>query len=134
MKKSKCERPVWQIVLGGVLTALGVLLLLSAIAAMLVLNGVLPVKSIPAAAAILAAVGTFCGALLTAKRLPAKKLLGAGLSCAGYVCLLLIGNLAFVETPPVRFAVIALPCVGAAILAVLLSNRKKGRSHAVRRH
>ena len=61
MKKSKCERPVWQIVLGGVLSALMVLLLLSAIAAMLVLNGVLPVKSIPAAAAVLAAVGAFCG-------------------------------------------------------------------------
>ena len=134
MKKSKCERPVWQIVLGGVLTALGVLLLLSAVAAMLVLNGVLPVKSIPAAAAVLAAIGAFCGALLTVKRLPAKKLLGAGLCCTGYVCLLLIGNLAFVETPPVGFAMIALPCVGAAFLAVLLSSRKKGRSHTVRRH
>lgn len=133
MKKSKCERPVWQIVFGGVLTALGVLLLLSAIAAMLVLNGVLPVKSIPAAAIVLAAVGAFCGALLTANQLPGKKLLGAGLCCAGYVCLLLIGNLAFVETPPVGFAVIALPCAGAAFLAVLLSNRKKGRSHTVRR-
>lgn len=73
MKKSKCERPVWQIVLGGVLSALVVLLLLSAIAAMLVLNGVLPVKSIPAAAAVLAAVGAFCGALLTAKQLPGKS-------------------------------------------------------------
>lgn len=133
MKKSKCERPVWQIVLGGVLTALGVLLLLSAIAAMLVLNGVLPVQSISAASAVLAAAGAFCGALLTAKRLPSKKLLGAGLCCAGYVCSLLIGNLAFVETPPVGFAMIALPCVGAAFLAVLLSNRKKGRSHTVRR-
>ena len=133
MKKSKCERPVWQIVLGGVLSALVVLLLLSAIAAMLVLNGVLPVKSIPAAAIVLAAAGAFCGALLTAKQLPGKKMLGAGLCCAGYVCLLLIGNLAFVETPPVRFAVITLPCVGAAFLAVLLSNRKKGRSHAGRR-
>lgn len=133
MKKSKCERPVWQIVLSGVLSALGVLLLLSAIAAMLVLNGVLPVKSIPAAAAVLAAVGAFSGALLTAKQLPGKKLLGAGLCCAGYVCLLLIGNLAFVETPPVRFAVIALPCAGAAFAAALLASRKKGRSHAGRR-
>ena len=133
MKKSKCERPVWQIVFGGVLTALGVLLLLSAIAAMLVLNGVLPVKSIPAAAAVLAAVGAFCGALLTAKQLPGKKLLRAGLCCAGYVCLLLVGNLAFVETPPVGFAVIALPCAGAAFVAALLASRKKGRSHAGRR-
>ena len=133
MKKSKCERPVWQIVLGGVLSALVVLLLLSAIAAMLVLNGVLPVKSIPVAAAVLAAVGAFCGALLTAKQLPGKKLLGAGLCCAGYVCLLLIGNLAFVETPPVGFAVIALPCAGAAFVAALLASRKKGRSHAGRR-
>ena len=132
MKKSKCERPVWQIVLGGVLSALVVLLLLSAIAAMLVLNGVPPVKSIPAAA-VLAAVGAFCGALLTAKQLPGKKLLGAGLCCAGYVCLLLIGNLAFVETPPVGFAVIALPCAGAAFVAALLASRKKGRSHAGRR-
>ena len=119
--------------LGGVLSALVVLLLLSAIAAMLVLNGVLPVKSIPAAAAVLAAVGAFCGALLTAKQLPGKKLLGAGLCCAGYVCLLLIGNLAFVETPPVGFAVIALPCAGAAFVAALLASRKKGRSHAGRR-
>lgn len=134
MKKSKCERPVWQIVLGGALTAFGVLLLLSAIAAMLVLNGMLPVKSIPAAAAVLAAVGAFCGALLTAKQLPGKKLLGAGLCCAGYVCLLLIGNLAFVETPPVGFALIALPCAGAAFVAALLASRKKGRSHAGRRH
>ena len=133
MKKSKCERPVWRIVLGGVLAALGVLLLLSAIAAMLVLNGVLPVKSIPAAAAVLAAVGAFCGALLMAKQLPGKKLLGAGLCCTGYVCLLLIGNLAFVETPPVGFAVIALPCAGAAFVAALLASRKKGRSHAGRR-
>ena len=100
---------------------------------MLVLNGVLPVKSIPAAAAVLAAVGAFCGALLTAKQLPGKKLLGAGLCCAGYVCLLLIGNLAFVETPPVGFAVIALPCAGAAFVAALLASRKKGRSHAGRR-
>ena len=133
MKKSKCERPVWQIVLSGVLSALVVLLLLSAIAAMLVLNGVLPVKSIPAAAAVLAAVGAFCGALLTAKQLPGKKLLGAGLCCAGYVCLLLIGNLALVETPPVGFAVIALPCAGASFVAALLASRKKGRSHAGRR-
>ena len=133
MKKSKCERPVWQIVLGGVLSALMVLLLLSAIAAMLVLNGVLPVKSIPAAAAVLAAVGAFCGALLTAKQLPGKKLLGSGLCCAGYVFLLLVGNLAFVETPPVGFVVIALPCAGAAFVAALLASRKKGRSHAGRR-
>lgn len=133
MKKSKCERPVWQIVLSGVLTALGVLLLLSMAAAMLVLNGVLPVKSIPAAAAVLAAIGAFCGALLTAKRLPVKKLIGAGLCCAGYVCLLLIGNLAFVETPPVGFAMIALPCVGAAFIAALLSGRKKGKNHTIRR-
>lgn len=134
MKKSKREQAVWQIVLSGVLTALGVMLLLSAAAAVLVLNGVLPVKSIPAAAVVLAAIGAFCGALLTAKRLSGKKLLGAGACCAGYVCLLLIGNLAFSEMPPVRFAVIALPCIGAAFLAALLASRKKGRSHTVRRH
>ena len=72
MKKSKCERPVWQIVLGGVLSALVVLLLLSAIAAMLVLNGVLPVKSIPAAA-VLAAVGAFCAPPNGKSSFPAKS-------------------------------------------------------------
>ena len=122
MKKSGND-VVWKLCLHGLGIAFGVTLLLMAAASALVLAGVLKPGGIGAAASVCAAAGSFAGALYAAKRRDTQKLVTGMVLGGVFDLLLLFGNLLFVDTPPVGFAAICLPTLGAALIACVLSSR-----------
>lgn len=132
MKKSGNDA-VWKLCLRGLGIAFGVTLLLMAAASSLVLAGVLKPGGIAAAASVCAAAGAFAGALYTAKRRGTQKLVTGMALCGGFDLLLLFGNLLFVDMPPVGFAAICLPTLGAALIASVLASRNVRKSVKVRR-
>ena len=125
-KKGTRSVPV-QIALGAA-AELGLMLLLTAASSALALRGVIGQGSIPTAGLCANALAAFVGSVLAARGFAQRKLLYTLASAAGYLLLLLLGNLLFVSAPPDGACWVVLPALGAAILAALLASRKPKRS------
>ena len=109
------------------------LLALVALGAALVRGGVVGQGSIGTLALVCSAAAVFLGSLIIAARSRQKCLAAAMTACSGYLLVLLMGNLLFVDTPPVGIGRIGCACLGAAALASLIAARRPKRLHAARR-
>lgn len=135
MKRKSDRKPqtIWQTLLCAAAVSLGVTAALAALLAAMVTGGMLPQQATAAAAVIAAGIGAFAGALYAACRVEEKKLIAAALSAAAYVFLLLMGNLLFVDAPPLGIGRVGLSCLCAATAAGLLAARSRKRPHGARR-
>ncbi len=135
MKRKSDRKPqtIWQTVLCAAAVSLGVTAALTALLAAMVTGGILSQQTIAAAAVIAVGIGAFAGALYAARRVEEKKLIAASLSAAAYVFLLLMGNLLFVDAPPIGIGRVGLSCLCAAAAAGLLSARSRKRAHGAKR-
>lgn len=103
---------------------LSFLLVLTAIASALVLRGVIGQGSIPTAGLCANVLAAFAGSLIAARGFSQRKLLYTLACTAGYLLLLLSGNLLFVSAPPDGVLLVAAPALAASTLACLLTSRK----------
>lgn len=132
MAKKKGARSVpAQLAIGGA-AELGFLLVLTAIASALVLRGVIGQGSVQAAGLCANALAAFAGSLIAARGFSQRKLLYTLACTAGYLLLLLFGNLLFVSAPPDGMLWVAAPALAASALACLLVNRKPKRGRRYR--
>ena len=106
---------------------LGFLLVLTAIASALVLSGVIGQGSIPTASLCANALAVFAGSLITARGFSQRRLLSTLACTAGYLLVLLLGNLLFVSAPPDGVLWVATPALAASTLACLLVSGKPKR-------
>ena len=106
---------------------LGFLLVLTAIASALVLSGVIGQGSIPTASLCANALAAFAGSLITARGFSQRRLLSTLACTAGYLLVLLLGNLLFVSAPPDGVLWVAAPALAASTLACLLVSGKPKR-------
>ena len=106
---------------------LGFLLVLTAIASALVLSGVIGQGSIPTASLCANALAVFAGSLITARGFSQRRLLSTLACTAGYLLVLLLGNLLFVSAPPDGVLWVAAPALAASTLACLLVSGKPKR-------
>ena len=103
------------------------LLVLTAIASALVLGGAIRQGSIQKAALCANALAAFAGSLIAARGFSQRRLLSTLACTAGYLLLLLFGNLLFVSAPPGGVLWVAAPALAASTLACLLVSRKPKR-------
>ena len=106
---------------------LGFLLVLTAIASALVLSGVIGQGSIPTASLCANALAAFAGSLIVARGFSQRRLLSTLACTAGYLLVLLLGNLLFVSAPPDGVLWVAAPALAASTLACLLVSGKPKR-------
>ena len=106
---------------------LGFLLVLTAIASALVLSGVIGQGSIPTASLCANALAAFAGSLIAARGFSQRRLLSTLACTAGYLLVLLLGNLLFVSAPPDGVLWVAAPALAASTLACLLVSGKPKR-------
>ncbi len=126
----KVEAPAVQKILLSVAVALVVMTAITALCAALVIGGTLPVASVNTATAVICAIGVFTGVRVALHGTKGKKLVYAGAVCAGCVLLSLLGNLMFVDTPPVGIGRITLAALIAGLGAWMLSGCKGKKSGA----
>ena len=118
MARKKGARSVPAQLAIGSAAELGFLLVLTAIASALVLSGVIGQGSIPTA---------FAGSLIAARGFSQRRLLSTLACTAGYLLVLLLGNLLFVSAPPDGVLWVAAPALAASTLACLLVSGKPKR-------
>lgn len=100
-------------------------LLLSALAAKLILSGTLSEDSNTVVAAVIAGVTAFVSALYCAIRMPQKKLLWGLLITAAYGAFLLLGNLLFFGVAYGNLGGVLLPVFCAGLIGSLIGAAKK---------
>ena len=128
MGKKKASRSTASRILIGSAADLGLMFLLSAAAAAMVLGGAIGQGSIRTAALAANAIAVFGGSLIAAKGFNRQKLLMTLASAGGYLLVLLLGDLLFIGAVPAGAGAVALPALGAALAAAVLASRKpKGR-------
>ena len=115
MARKKGARSVPAQLAIGSAADLGFLLVLTAIASALVLSGVIGQGSIPTAS------------LIAARGFSQRRLLSTLACTAGYLLVLLLGNLLFVSAPPDGVLWVAAPALAASTLACLLVSGKPKR-------
>ena len=123
MAKKKAPRSMPQQIALVCAADLVCMAVLTTAASALVRAGVIGQGIIRAAALAANALAVFLGSLLAVKGGAQKKLPAAMAGCAGYLVLLLLGNLAFVSTPPGGIVWVAAPAIGCAFLASVLASR-----------
>ena len=121
-KKAVRSAPV-QIAIGSA-ADLGFMLALMAIMSALVLGGAIGQGSVQTAGLCANALAVFLGSLIAAKGFSQKRLPMTLASAGGYLLLLLLGNLLFVDAAPTGALAVVLPSAGAAFLAAMLASRK----------
>ena len=124
MAKKKGTRSVPAQLAIGSAADLGFLLVLTAIASALVLSGAIGQGSIPTAGLCANTLAAFAGSLVAARGFSQRRLLYTLACTAGYLLLLLFGNLLFVSTPLDGVLWVAAPALAASTLACLLVSRK----------
>lgn len=126
-------KTMWQTALCAAGISFAAATTLAALIAALVLGGIVQQRQIEGAAVFAAGIGALAGAFYAVKMAEQKKLAAAALGAAVYAFVLLMGNLLFVDTPPVGIGRIGCVCLGAAALASLIAARRPKRLHAARR-
>lgn len=132
-KSERKAKTMWQTALCAAGVSLAAAITLAALIAALVLGGIVQQRQIEGAAVFAAGIGALAGAFYAVKTAEQKKLTAAALGAAVYAFVLLMGNLLFVDTPPVGIGRIGCACLGAAALASLIAARRPKRLHAARR-
>ena len=132
-KSERKAKTIWQTALCAAGVGLAAAITLAALFAALVLGGIVQQRQIEGAAVFAAGIGALAGAFYAVKMAEQKKLAAAALGAAVYSFVLLMGNLLFVDTPPVGIGRIGCDCLGAAALASLIAARRPKRLHAARR-
>ena len=127
MSSKKGARSVQAELAIGSASDLCFLLVLTAIASALVLSGVIGQGSIPTASLCANALAVFAGSLITARGFSQRRLLSTLACTAGYLLVLLLGNLLFVSAPPDGVLWVAAPALAASTLACLLVSGKPKR-------
>ena len=127
MARKKRARSVPAQLAMGSAADLGFLLVLTAIASALVLSGVIGQESIPTASLCANALAAFAGSLIAARGFSQRRLLSTLACTAGYLLVLLLGNLLFVSAPPDGVLWVAAPALAASTLACLLVSGKPKR-------
>lgn len=127
MARKKGARSVPAQLAIGSAADLGFLLVLTAIASALVLSGVIGQGSIPTASLCANALAAFAGSLIAARGFSQRRLLSTLACTAGYLLVLLLGNLLFVSAPPDGALWVAAPALAASTLACLLVSGKPKR-------
>ena len=127
MARKKGARSVPAQLAIGSAAALGFLLVLTAIASALVLSGVIGQESIPTASLCANALAALAGSLIAARGFSQRRLLSTLACTAGYLLVLLLGNLLFVSAPPDGVLWVAAPALAASTLACLLVSGKPKR-------
>ena len=120
MARKKGARSVPAQLAIGSAADLGFLLVLTAIASALVLSGV-------TASLCANALAAFAGSLIAARGFSQRRLLSTLACTAGYLLVLLLGNLLFVSAPPDGVLWVAAPALAASTLACLLVSGKPKR-------
>lgn len=131
MRKKSVHRPqtICQVMLTAAAVSLAVTATLAALTAALVTGGILQLGLTKAASVAAAGIGALAGALYAARRTEGRKLVIAALSAAAYAFLLLMGNLLFVDAPPLGIGKITVSCLCAALIAGLLAARGRKRPY-----
>lgn len=132
-KSERKAKTMWQTALCAAGISFAAATTLAALIAALVLGGIVQQRQIEGAAVFAAGIGALAGAFYAVKMAEQKKLAAAALGAAVYAFVLLMGNLLFVDTPPVGIGRIGCVCLGAAALASLIAARRPKRLHAARR-
>lgn len=132
-KSERKAKTMWQTALCAAGISFAAATTLAALIAALVLGGIVQQRQIEGAAVFAAGIGALAGAFYAVKMAEQKKLAAAALGAAVYAFVLLMGNLLFVDTPPVGIGRIGYACLGAAALASLIAARRPKRLHAARR-
>ncbi len=132
-KSERKANTMWQTALCAAGVSLAAAITLAALIAALVLGGIVQQRQIEGAAVFAAGIGALAGAFYAVKMAEQKKLAAAALGAAVYAFVLLMGNLLFVDAPPVGIGRIGCVCLGAAALASLIAARRPKRLHAARR-
>lgn len=132
-KSERKAKTMWQTALCAAGVGLAAAITLAALFAALVLGGIVQQRQIEGAAVFAAGIGALAGAFYAVKMAEQKKLAAAALGAAVYAFVLLMGNLLFVDTPPVGIGRIGCACLSAAALASLIAARRPKRLHAARR-
>ena len=127
MAKKKGTRSIPVQLAIGSAADLGFMLGLTAIASALVLSGVIGQGGIPAAGLCANAMAVFLGSLIAARGFSQRRLLSTLTCTAGYLLVLLLGNLLFVSAPPDGVLWVAVPALAASTLACLLVSGKPKR-------
>lgn len=89
--------------------------------------GVIGQGSIPTASLCANALAAFAGSLIAARGFSQRRLLSTLACTAGYLLVLLLGNLLFVSAPPDGVLWVAAPALAASTLACLLVSGKPKR-------
>lgn len=132
-KSERKAKTMWQTALCAAGISFAAATTVAALIAALVLGGIVQQRQIEGAAVFAAGIGALAGAFYAVKTAEQKKLAAAALGAAVYAFVLLMGNLLFVDTPPVGIGRIGCACLGAAALASLIAVRRPKRLHAARR-
>ncbi len=97
---------------------------LASILSVVVIGGVIDPKGIPAAACVICAVSAFFGAQMAMHGTASGKLGWACGAAGGYVLVLLVVNLLFIDGAPVGIGRIVISCLIGALAAGLLAGRR----------
>ncbi len=128
----KLKKPA-KMILRGMILCVGCTMILAALAAALVVGGILRREWIPSAAAIISALSILLSCYLTVKKAGnARLMLSLGV-CAGYLITCLFVKLLFVRGEAVNMAATILPGLCAAVLAAMLANTP-GKGRRRRKH
>ena len=111
---------------------LGMLVILCALAAALIINKIVPYEASTTTGMICSAAAVFTGALLITRKANNAKLVRALLGTAGYLLVLLLANLLFCPGVPAGFLRIGAPAIVMSVAASALASRKP-KKRTVRR-
>lgn len=108
--------------LHGICLSLLISAALASILSVVVIGGVIDPKGIPAAACVISAVSVFFGAQMAMHGAASGKLGWACAAAGGYVLVLLLVNLLFIDSAPVGIGRIVISCLIGALAAGLLAG------------
>ena len=110
--------------LRGICLSLLISAALASLLSVVVIGGVIDPKGIPAAACVISAVSVFFGAQMAMHGAASGKLGWACAAAGGYVLVLLLVNLLFIDSAPVGIGRIVISCLIGALAAGLLAGRR----------